>query len=739
MELERTDRETPLRPPVVGLSRECAALHDWLGDAQAETRIVSVSGIGGIGKTTLLLEFSRIARKASVPTFWLDGQSECATSGAFLTSMEMILESEHGRKRKPDVPLFSYVIDELSRSRTVLLIDNAEGSERLDGWFLSSFLPQLESAGARVLIVFACRTGLSLQWQTNPRWGSRLDQFNLQLFTRGQVHEYLAGSGLEEHIRMDISQKTEGHPLLLVLTVEWARRVKAKAEEGEEPEGDSAAPYEIPSILSADLLREATSPELYPALVVLSLLPAADQSLLSSLLERQMDTAAYYELGQLSFVRRTPEGLALHHVVSRLLREDYAQRWADAFQLLRNRVFTVLAERFQTAGKRQQMRIAAHVLELYREFLPAAHAYAHFSSQLRVPEPSPFQPEDLPELQRFMAASVAQSDWQSELVRPEDYPALLEDIAEHSPEGIRVVRSDARTPLAFSAGLWLHAGTMPLLKRYAPGWERVLGGEADRLNELEPETADTLFVLLAAVDVTQPLYRPEELGALLMQQWLVFMTGGLRGILVTADPQLNTLLPFMGFQERTALPADLPLWPEPETFAASREQSPSPEPKAQADTPPWQIWELDFRHTSFDAWVQRIIWQTGEAAAASMPASFSLDEHVVQQILQQLFDVHLLNQHPVIRMFGLTGAFIQAQIHQILTDERPLQPLTPLEQQILRETYLHRGRNKNQLADLFHMSRTTFYRHSRTAVRHLAFALERLLDPAQAEKPLKPL
>ena len=105
----------------------------------------------------------------------------------------------------------------------------------------------------------------------------------------------------------------------------------------------------------------------------------------------------------------------------------------------------------------------------------------------------------------------------------------------------------------------------------------------------------------------------------------------------------------------------------------------------------------------------------------------------MRHMLQQLYDVQQLDQLPVIRSLGQSGVFIQERICQLLTDEQPPPPLTQLEQEILKETYLQRGWNKNQLADRFHMSRTTFYRHSRIAVRHLAYALERLLSPAKPD------
>ncbi|MBB6635746.1 bacterio-opsin activator [Cohnella thailandensis] len=659
---------------VIGLDNELEALAKWMAEPGAGTRLLSVSGIGGIGKTTLLTEMARKTRESSLPTLWLDGQSELLTSVSFLSGLEASLASEYGRVRSPDTPLLTFVVSELSRQRTVLLIDNGESLDRLEGWLLSSFLPKLESAS--VLIVVASRNELSVKWRTNPYWGPRFSSLHLRLFTREEVVAYLRDSGLSTELQIEVAQRTDGHPLLLALTVDWL-----KSRQGEE----RRALLEIPAILSAELLREVVSPALYPALTVLSLLPAADHALLNRFLEIPLDPAGYKDLGTLSFIRATPYGLSMHHVASRLLREEYAAKSPLLFQDLRQRIIRLLTEQFHAADKRLQMRYAAHILELYREFLPIANAYANFSSNLRPGEYRPYRPEDLPHLQRFLAAA-APTDWQTELARAEDYPSLLASIAESCPEGICVVRDELGVPLAFCAGVWLNGMTLPILERYAPGFLPILNEDSDRSPSLSPETADTLCILLAAVDVRQSIYRPEELGALLMQQWLIMMTSGLRGITVTADPNLKSLLPALGFKERGSV-----------------------DPFADKLT----VWELDFRQSSFDEWVKRIIRQTGETAAATIYPHASesvpkIDFVAMKRILEHLFE----SEDPV-----------RSKVLELLTAELPMPPLTTKDQLILRELYVQKARNKEELAGAFYMSRTTFYRHTRTAIRRLAEAI----------------
>ncbi|TYA13464.1 bacterio-opsin activator [Paenibacillus faecis] len=693
---------------IIGLAEELGFLERWLAEPKPRTELFFVSGIGGIGKTTLLTEMSRRARDSQAQVLWLDGPGELGTSAAFLSGMEACLENEYGRKREQDAPTFAFITSELSSRRSVIFLDNCENIERIEGWFFSSFLPKLEAAG--VLFVLASRNGLPAKWRTNPYWGSRVRDLPLRVFTRKEVREYLRESGLDPALQAEVARHSDGHPLLLALTVDLLK----SSPESTAGRGLS----DIPAMLSAELLKEVTSPRLYAALIGLSLLPEADLLVLRQFLDTPLELSDYEELGRLSFVGRNPRGLALHHVASRLIREDYAERSPQPFRLERQRAFRLLAERFPYADRRAQTRIAAHVLKLYREFLPSAHAYAHFSTRLQAAEDRPYQPEDLPDLQRMVADSVRGADWQTELVKAEDYAGLLVRIAGMSPEGICVVRSDMGTPLAFCAGVSLHPSTLSLLEKYAPRLLQMLGEELEPLYSASQEGADTFCILLAAVDVRQPHYRPEELGGLLMQQWLIRMTGGFRGIVVTGDPNLNTLLPMMGFQKTGQFALS-----ENGTLLLTR-------------------WDLDFRFTSFEHWVKRVIRQTeteGElsefpqVAAALEPERYRadaihIDDHEMKQILKELYRPDKLEELAVIRRLGRPGSEIRRHVEQILTGQDTAYPLTALEQRILREIYILKELNKSQLAEDFHMSRTTFYRHAQSATGHLAMVLSKALE-----------
>ncbi|CAM3550752.1 MULTISPECIES: bacterio-opsin activator [Saccharibacillus] len=676
-------------PCIVGFDRELAALSEWLDLPCSPARIFSISGIGGIGKTTLLTAMAAEAKRRAAVTLWMDGQIGLHHPRAFLSHLQMSLETEYGRTNAANLPPLAHVVSELARQRTVVLIDNVERIDQLGSWLLSSLLPRL--AAGELLLIVASRTGLPLHWHTDPAWGSRIASFPLKLLSRRDVQRYVRSTGLPPLVQQEIVRKTEGHPLLLALTVDMMRR------RGQEREQQA---HRLPRILSAEMLKEASAPRLYEALQLLSLLPAADQTLLNELLDPPLSVADYMALAALSCVRSEADGLALHGLAAGILREDYKKRDPGRYHSMRSEVLERLAERYPSANRLLQMRIAAHTLELYREQLPAAHPYADFSS-LRQREPereTVYRSEDLPELQRLLAVSLARSDWQSELVASGRHALLLNDIAGEAPESIRVIRQEDGRPLAFCAGLRLHRQTLSLLDPHASEDAALLDTAFSASRDLPPEAADTLCILLAAVDVEQSLYGPEELGGILFRSLALEAMNGLRMLVPTADLQLNALLPGMGFEE-------IPIAP------------------SSNDRAGLHLWELDFRQATFEVWIRRILRQnTRTSGAPDRPGFPALSREETRHLLEHLYEDAALEELASLQKIGCTGAKAREWVLHFLEEGSAPSPLTDAEQHILRESYVRRSYRKSELAESLHMSRATFYRHLQRAFEHLGYA-----------------
>ncbi|MEW9104518.1 ATP-binding protein [Paenibacillus sp.] len=70
--------------PFVGRSKEMSHVLDWLDNPQAPSHILYISGMGGIGKSSLMTEMMLAVQQRKWPSIWLDGRSSIMTPVGFL-------------------------------------------------------------------------------------------------------------------------------------------------------------------------------------------------------------------------------------------------------------------------------------------------------------------------------------------------------------------------------------------------------------------------------------------------------------------------------------------------------------------------------------------------------------------------------------------------------------------------------------------------------------------------------
>lgn len=700
--------------------REHQQVVEWLKTHPVNTQILCVAGIAGIGKTTLMMDMASRAREARARVLWLDCRTNARLPVDFLTSLDVALQMEYGVFRDPDTPLLSHIANVLSNQKSLLFMDNCEEIDLIESWLLSSFLPRLDPHD--ILLVIASRSGLPVKWLTNPDWRSRIDTFQLDVFSEQELRAYLQPYALSNQNVERIAQQTKGHPLSVALAVESIQLRDRDA---------SGVADLISGVISAEVLKEVTNASLHDALQALSFLPIANQTELAKLTQRPLQLSEYHALARLSFINSSPRGLSLHEVVKQLLRQDLQQRDPATCVKLCKDTIRLLAEQYPSVHSAEQVQIASHVLQLYLWLMPTRHSYADFSSHPKIGPHQPFRNDDLPRLHRFLEDSLQAGTWQCELIAKGQHHTLLDALAEHCPEGIRVVRSETGIPLCFSASLWLHEDTWPVLDTYTTAKvSDALREEETDLRRLPREFMDSILVLLTAVDIHHPIYQPEELGVLSFEDWFTFLGVGSRSIVISGDPLLNSLLLMFGCQELRYV-----------------DHSPNK----------LLVSQLDFRNAKFPLWVQSMLQELDEQNSAItiqfseggpenlaghnpenrgdsvVNQGVSDNEGTLKQIsvqdmekmLRSLQDSGALEQTRCAQQLELSGLELQHRIQSLLTMETPAFPLTSLYQAILRESFLVDDVGKALLAERFHMSRTTFYRHSRRAMAQLAQAFMR--------------
>ncbi|QSO51258.1 hypothetical protein JZ785_20835 [Alicyclobacillus curvatus] len=817
-------------PGFIGRSQHLASIQSWLHQPGAAAQWVYISGIGGMGKTTLMMELAKLCKDMRVYVVWLDGQAFARRPADVLSGIESILLQEYGVTRPAGMSTFDHILAFFNQHRTALFIDNCEDLSSIEGWMLSRFLPQLPKVN--FLLMMAGRGPLPITWRTNPVTHGMLRQIVLEVFTATEAKDYLEHHNVPRHLTESLVARAQGHPLSLAVAVD--------AFQDRTPQNALSIVESIPNLVSAEILKEVTSPSTFMALTALAILGVARFADMQ-VMHPEFAASDYYDLTRLSFVSTAGQELFMHDIVARALRQDFQARDEQGFRAYCRRAMGHLAHVYKDMDKTAQKRIAAHFLTLYLELSPLQHEYADFSAAPRPAQYRGFQPADLADLHRILQGAMDRSTWQCELIAPASYHALLDEMATVCPEGIRVVRSQTGRPLALGAAIWLRADTLPLLQKYAPRFlEEVLAGEVEALRNLPEEGADSLCMLLSAVDMSHPVYRPETLGMLSFLDWYNVVSTGARCIVASSDAYVIDLSLRFGYEakQRLAHPrnsggpgnlgadkdievlewdfrdAKFPVWArtmleqiDPAGRAATQgvrgvggvtgpagaegangvgaisgaegaggasgtpgsagtvsvtaarstvnagsragsaiaapftanvggitgaqtivEVGGVPDEQTASNAGSWQITaEVDNGQPTANEASARSSKSPNNAAGLRQVTTSMLtaspNPAEVSAILKNLHRAEFLETTNFAREAGLSGFQVQQRVQSLLTCTPPVLPMTSHDQAVLLEAFAQRHVGKAMLAERFNVSRTTFYRYTRSAAINLTQAL----------------
>lgn len=142
----------------VGRATELELFRQTLQAEETPFVVLYLFGPGGVGKTTLLSEYARLAAEQGRSVYRLDGRDvDPSPQGFFLALSQAI---------NPQAPPLS--LKTLANlPPAVLLLDTYERLTALDGWLRETFLPALP---AHWLVVIAGRQPPSEPWRSDPAW-----------------------------------------------------------------------------------------------------------------------------------------------------------------------------------------------------------------------------------------------------------------------------------------------------------------------------------------------------------------------------------------------------------------------------------------------------------------------------------------------------------------------------------------------------------------------------------------
>jgi len=293
-----------------GRQRDLDLLDSVLDDPNCS--LLYVTGQAGVGKTSLLLEFTRQCLSSSWPVVSYVDAAEANVQGGeelqrwFTRQGAQFLEAV---RANPSV------------SRPILLLDSYERVAALEPWVFAQFISGLPS---NVLVVVASRHPPSARLSVDPAWSSFTRRWQLAPWPEAEAQRYLEQRGVPVSLQRVIFEVVGGYPLGLALAAELLRRTGV-------PLFGPDQVRELQRTLTQTLELRAASRAQQLALDVSALAHTTTPELLEHVLlvnpsEATTHAAELFEwLASQSFIEQTTAGLR-PHVLARLALVARAQR-----------------------------------------------------------------------------------------------------------------------------------------------------------------------------------------------------------------------------------------------------------------------------------------------------------------------------------------------------------------------------------------------------------------------------
>jgi DNA-binding winged helix-turn-helix (wHTH) protein len=307
-----------------------------------------VHGAGGVGKTTLLQEFARIADEAGRRVIRIDGRNVDSSPDGLLLALSEAVGLEH-------VDLAAII--QRWPAGGVLVIDTYEVLTPIDDWLRQTLLPKLP---AQSLVVIAGRHEPARAWRTDVAWAALTRVAPLGNFDPSESRRYLTRCGIRTEHHDEALAFTRGHPLALSLIADVLTR------------GDRLAPSRLESdpevvrLLLEAFVQDVPSRDHRLALHACATAWATTEPLLATALDRSDAHDVFEWLASLSFIEHGPYGLFPHDLARDVLSMDFRWRDPDAAFRVTERVLGFLYPRLERTQGLERQRVWFDVLFVQR-------------------------------------------------------------------------------------------------------------------------------------------------------------------------------------------------------------------------------------------------------------------------------------------------------------------------------------------------------------------------------------
>ncbi|SEN29074.1 hypothetical protein SAMN04489762_1885 [Terribacillus saccharophilus] len=652
--------EPVVRQPVfIGRNKELATYHNWLAEDQAVSTLFVVSGMGGIGKSALLAKMNHDTKNKGIHTIFLDGSVCPQTPSGFMEYLHMLI---HPYQHGASIDV---LIHNPLQKKIVLYLDHFDEITVLHSWFINAFLPHMAAKG--IGIVVATRKTVA-----SPH--IRTVSLPLTHFTYEETRGYInAVSSLPLKQSHQLASKSDGFPLGLALAVDMISKSR------------KADLRIVSQTISAKFLREVTAVSLQPLLEVLIVMEYANQEMLAAVLQRPICLDEYRALQKLSFIDLHPYGLKLHEIAKTYLKQDFQMREPSRLASLHRTCMQLLYQQLTNTSFTDRAVITSALLKMNRDIWPKNNAYLTFVSPITQVETDHIIETDIPILHDLV------EDWCSYSVDPEqnqNYHDFLDALIQLDPDSILVLRNQQHLPIGMFITVHFTTKTAPLLlHHFRSDLEACFTPEGCRQAALQ---ADTFIPILITATEHHLSYTRQELTGMLIMEQLAKLEPGKRAILVATNASLKQFLQTIGFHSR-----------------------PAGDTRCDTSWAKAEVLELDLRKGAFEDWIFDLV-------PFKQKQLSTLTTEETRKILHSIKSTIELEKYTDYFTDCTTGHAVQTKIMSIMEQS---DQLTSDQRDVLWNGFIRFPENTVRAAEMCNMSRATFYRHQKKAIKQLTTIL----------------
>jgi hypothetical protein len=682
--LENAEREL-----FVGRERELELFECWLSADPLPPQVLEVSGPGGIGKSTLLAAFRRVAQAHDRPVVDVDLRGAPKSTAAFLSLLG-----------GTDV---QSVAEHLNAFHPLVLLDTFEDADpHLQHLLAEELLPRLDTA---VKVVIAGRFRLSHVWRTERPTRVAVRSISLNGICAQASRAYLARRGLKDPcLIQQILTVVGGHPLALSMAADLTLTTQGR--------NFSLSPerHLLIRSLAEQMLRNVADPHLQELILASAIVEQFDQSTLEAMIGKPASAAAFEQLCRLSVVRPGPHGLMLHDEVRRIVADDLRWRHNDQYSAFRLRALDYFRERMRSAAKLDREWLLAQCLYLWEHAFVQTMLFGQddpgevwIESGTVDDECEALEIETIWQSHIVPALGMAQC----ELDLERDADCHRQDVARLlglPGRRLRIARGQDGEALGFSLVAFVNAATSecliehrifgPLLQAYFDrfGW-----------HTLPMRGDDTRIAYF--LQVRHKGIKPEAVTAALMRDLFGVLVREPVALTTVVLPERKQLMHAMGFER---LPVEYPaIW--------------GGESRTEA-------YMLDLRHIGVEHWMEAImagrkppvVLATNELERAVQDAlaHWHEDAWLAESMLAQSAAVAAASPHE-----QGAEAVRQSVLQALGRTSECAPPEVALACRAVKSAYLVRSASHERVARDLSVSRTTFYRLLRRGVHAIALTL----------------